>query len=304
MNLYNKYRPPTFDDVLGNDETVEYLKEELKNPKKCPHVFLLHGPTGTGKTTLARIIAKALNCIGLDFQEINSANFNGIDSIRGMYKTSKYGSIEGGTRVVVMDEVHKITSAAQDAVLKLFEDPPKNTYFILCTTDPNSLKPTLRGRCIELQMKLLEDNLMFRLLKSIVKKEGKKMQTEVFEQIIQDALGHPRNAIQILQRVINLPKKQRLKAAKQSAEELSQSIELCRLLINPNSTWHKVSAVLTGLKEQDAESIRRHVLAYAQSCLLKKDNPMAASIILNLYEPLYAIGFPGLVQSCYSIIKG
>jgi DNA polymerase-3 subunit gamma/tau len=304
MNLYNKIRPDSLDKIVGNIDIVSYLKNVLSKPKTCPQVFLFHGPRGCGKTTFARIIANELGCSGLDYIEVDTAIFRGIDSVRDWRQKSRYYTVKGGFRVWVIDEVHKMTTDAQNACLKLFEEPPKKNIFILCTTDPQKLLPTVKDRCTKLAVKPLKDDEIFSLLKSILKKEGKKIKTKVIDQIVIDAEGLPRNAIQILDKVLGVSPDQQLKFAKQSADEQRESYELCKALISANSSWLKVRNILTGLKGQEPEGIRRHILAYAQSVLLKGENDVAALVIDEFWEPLYNIGFPGLVLCCYKVIKG
>lgn len=303
MTLYLKYRPSTFEEVIGNRDIVLYLEEALKDKKTCPHVFLLNGPTGCGKTTLARIIARELNCADMDFKEINAANFRGIDTVRDIIDSSKYFSMGGGSRVWLIDEVHKMTNDAQNALLKLLEDTPKKAYFILCTTDPDKMLKTVRGRCIDLKVRPLKEEEMLRLLQMVAKAEMKKVAASVYEQIIEDAMGLPRNALQILEKVLKVPADKQLEMAKQSAAQESKSIELCRALMD-GSGWKAVRSILGGLKEEEPESIRRHVLGYASGTLMRQENDRAAFILEVFQEPFYNTGFPGLVYACYSVIKG
>ena len=303
MSLYNKYRPPGFDQIIGNQNTVNYLKTATQDHKTCPHVFLLSGPTGCGKTTLARIIANDLGCSTDDLREMNTADFRGIDSVRDIIRSSKYYAMRGAVRVWIIDEVHKMTNDAQNAILKLLEDSPDHAYFILCTTDPNKLLATMKNRCIQLEVKPLNDKQMFGLLRSISKAEGTKLKRVVCEQIIQDSFGLPRNAIQILEKVLGVSSKQQLEMASQSANEYSESIELCRALIK-QSSWDNVREILKQMKDQDAESVRRHVLGYSQSVLLNGENNKAAFILEEFCDPFYDSGFPKLVLACYTVIKG
>lgn len=303
MSLYIKYRPVEFNEIVGNSDTVMYLEEVIKDKKNIPHVFLFHGPTGCGKTTMARILAKELGATGINIKEINSADFRGIDTVRDMIRSSRYQSIGGGNRVWIIDEVHQQTTAAQTALLKLLEDTPSNAYYILCTTEPDKLLPTIKGRTIQLGVNPLKDSQMFNLLGSIVKRENAKVKGVVYEQIIEDSFGLPRNALQILDKVLKVHPDQQLKMAKESAAQHNASIELCRVLLL-NTPWKKVSTILKGLKDQDVESIRRHVLGYAQSTILSHENDKAALILEEFVEPFYNSGFPGLVFACYSIIKG
>jgi DNA polymerase-3 subunit gamma/tau len=304
MSLYLAHRPETFEEVIGNDEVVDYLIEALSNKKTCPHVFLLSGPTGCGKTTIARIISKELGCDPIDMKEINAANFRGIDTVREIIDSSKYFGMGGGTRVWLVDEIHKMTNDAQNAILKLLEDTPKHCYFILCTTEPEKLLPTVRGRCVDLKVKGLTDKQMLVLLQDVVKAEGKKLQKEVYEQIIQDGLGLPRTSLQILEKVLKVPAERQLEIAKASAVQVSQTIELCRALLD-NSGWKKVASILTGLKNEEPETIRRQVLGYAQSVLLKGVQHDSARRMLEYFQdPLYNTGFPGLTFACYSVVFG
>jgi DNA polymerase III gamma/tau subunit len=303
VSLYQKHRPQNLDNVIGNIDVITYLREALADKKTCPHVFLLSGPTGCGKTTLARIISKDLDCDPVDMKEINAASFRGIDTVREMINSANYFSMGGGSRVWLIDEIHKMTNDAQNALLKLLEDSPKHSYYILCTTEPEKLLPTLRGRCVDLPVKPLNENEMMKLLRTVVKGEGKKVAISVYEQIVRDSLGLPRNAIQILEKVIKVPEVQQLEIAKQSAVQYSESIQLCRALFE-KAGWKKISTILTGLKQEDPESIRRQVLGYCQSILLKQENDRAAFVIEIFQEPLYNIGFPGLVLACYSVVKG
>lgn len=303
MNLYIKHRPQSLAEVVGNSDIVSYLSEALKNRKSCPHVFLLSGPTGCGKTTLARIISTELHCDPVDMKEINAANFRGIDTVREIIDSSKYFSLAGGSRVWMIDEVHKMTNDAQNAFLKLLEDTPKQSYFILCTTEPEKLLPTIKSRCTDLRVKPLSDPEMLKLLRTVVKAEGKKISMSVYEQIIADSLGLPRTSLQILDKVLAVPEGKQLEMAKQSATQASESYELCQALMSGGG-WKKVRTILAGLKGQDPEAIRRHVLGYCQGALLKGEDDKAAFIIEMFQEPLYNIGFPGLVYACYSVVKG
>jgi len=302
MNLYLKYRPSALDEIKGNQEIVEALENMLSKPESCPHSFMLAGPTGCGKTTIGRIIANRLNCKGADLKEIDSADFRGIDSIREIRKQSQYQASEGECRVWILDECHKMTSDAQNALLKILEDTPNHVYFILCTTDPAKLIKTIHGRCTTFTVKQLSEIQTMGLLKRVVRAEGETLEKEVYEQIAQDSQGHARNALQILDQVLRVDPERRLEVAKRSAEEQSQSIELCRALLG-NKGWKEVSNILNGLKDQDPEGIRRHVMGYCQAVLLKGDVQRAGLILEQFLEPFYNTGYPGLVYACYSIVK-
>lgn len=303
--LYLKYRPNSLDELIGNEDIVSLLKNQLSGNTKqpMPKSILFHGPTGCGKTTLGRIIAQELGAKGNDIREIDSADFRGIDTIRDIRKQSSFKPLEGTYRVWILDECHKMTNDAQTALLKALEDTPPHVYYILCTTDPQKLLPTIRGRCAQYQVQPLSDKNMKKLLRRVVKAEGESLNKEIYDQIIQDSLGHPRNALQILSQVLSVDEDDRMRVAKRTAETQSKTIELCRALVSGTDPWRKIATILGGLKEEDPEQIRRAILGYCQTCLLSK-NPVlfAAQIMDEFIEPFYNSGFPGLVLACYKTL--
>lgn len=302
MSLYHKYRPQTLQEVKGNKHIVPTLEKMLETMDS--RVFLLHGGTGCGKTTIARIIKNELEVADEDYQEIDSADFRGIDTIRELRRNSGFKPLSSTYRMYVLDECHKLTNDAQNALLKILEDTPPHLIFILCTTEAEKIIKAIRGRCTAFNVQPLMGTEMKGLLRRVCKLEtGEVLDGELLDKIVQESVGHPRNALQILEQVLITEPENRMAVIEKAAEEQTQSIELCRALLG-NSSWKKVSAILDGLKGQDAESIRRHVLGYAQSVLLKTDNPVAGLVLEEFMEPFYNSLFPGLVYACYCVVKG
>lgn len=302
MGLYQKHRPTEFEQVVGNEGIVQSISRMLKKKETFPHAVLFHGPSGCGKTTLARIIGNELGATKRDLREIDSAQFRGIDTVRELRNISQYRPIGGTVTVFIIDEVHKMTNDAQNGLLKILEDPPEHVYFILCTTEPNKLLKTVRGRCSDFQVQTLSDLEMKKLLKGIAKKEKKVLDKTTYKIIVQNSFGHPRNAINILEQVINVPKEERTKLAKRVAVEEVQAIELCRALFK-RAHWGEINKILKGLKDQEPETIRRIVLGYCSSTLLNTDKEIAGIIMEEFIEPFYNTGFPGLVYACYAVTK-
>lgn len=300
MSLYLKYRPGALEDLYGNQNTIAEAEGILESKDRA-HAYLIQGDTGCGKTTLGRIIATKVGCKGADFREVDSADFRGIDTIREIRKQMQFKPLEGTCRVWLIDECHQLSKDAQNALLKALEDTPKHVYFILCTTDPQKLLPTIRSRCYQLTMHPLSDSEMKKLLRFVVRSEQEKLQKAIYEQIIQDGQGRPREALQILSKVLSVPDEKRLAVAEKAGEAQSQTIDLCRALTQ-GAPWKKTANILTGLKEEDPERIRRAVLGYCSTILLKGENHAVAGIMEEFIEPFYSTGFPGLVYACYSAL--
>jgi DNA polymerase-3 subunit gamma/tau len=301
MALYHRYRPQTLDDVIGNVELVATLRADLTKPDP-PHAYLFQGPTGAGKTTLGRIVGRQLGTSDGNFHEVDSADFRGIDTIREIRRQSALTSFNGGAKVWLMDECHKLSNDAMNALLKALEDPPPHVYFVLATTDPQKLLSTIKGRCAQYTVRPLKEPEMLRLLRRAVKGEGKSLERVIYDQIAQDSEGLPRNALQILDQVLAVEPAQRLDVAKRSAERQSATIELCRALLE-SAGWKKVSVILAGLTMEEPESVRRAVLAYCQAVLLKEDNATAGDVMTEFSKPIYDTGMAGLVLACYAVVK-
>ncbi len=299
--LYLKYRPQTLDEIVGNKETIQILRSQLDGQTPMPKTLLFHGPTGVGKTSIARIVANELGATGSGVREIDFADLRGIDSVREIKKQSSFKPLEGKCQVWILDEIHRATGDAMSALLKILEDTPAHVYFILCTTDPQKLLATIKGRCAQYKMDPLNDKEMKILLRRVVTAENDSLPKEVYEQIIMDSLGQPRDALQILAQVLAVEEEARLGVAKRTAELHSATIELCRALVD-GSPWKKISGILKGLQQEDAERIRRAILGYCQAILLNGQNDQAAAVMEEMRENLYSSGWPGLVLACYSVI--
>lgn len=204
---------------------------------------------------------------------------------------------------ILVHNCHKLSNDAMNALLKALEDTPKHVYYILCTTDPQKLISTVRSRCQQFKVELLTEKQILILLKRIIKKEGGEVNKKVLDQIIQDSLGHPRDAIQVLEKVLSVPEEKQLKIAKKAAETQNQVIELCRALLKMEN-WNKISSILKGIKNEDPEKIRLAVFGYCSSVLLNGKNNNAAIIMEEFQEPFFNNGFNGVVFACYSIICG
>jgi DNA polymerase-3 subunit gamma/tau len=302
MGLATDHRPQTLDEIYGNQDTVATIRS-LLDREDPPHSWLMYGPTGAGKTTIGRILARELGASGDDYREIDTADFRGIDMVRELRKQSQFVPLEGSSRVWLLDECHKLSNDAQNALLKALEDPPDHVYYILCTTDPQKLLPTIRGRCSQHSVTALSEREMRKLARDVAKAEGEKLGKEVLQQIVETSQGLPRDGLQVLDKVLAADPDSRMTIAQQRADQQAQAIELARGLLK-GTGWKKISNILNDLKDEDPEAVRRQVLGYFSSVLLGGENDQAAAVMEEFTEPFYNNGFPGLVFACYSAVRG
>lgn len=268
MELYRKYRPSTFDDIVGNEIAIKSLKKELENGSR---VFLFTGNAGCGKTTLARILAKEVGAGELSIREINSAENRGIDTAREVMEQMRYTPTDGDALVWIFDECHQWLSPVQNAFLKALEDTPEHCYFCLCTTDPQKLIKPLVSRCSVINVKPLSDDDMAFLLKRTARAEKIKVSDEVCERICELAGGGCRKALKLLNKVLYLDDdKERLEALKSDdSVENPETLELCRLLASKGANFKKASGLLKGMDLSEPEKVRQAVMGYMNACLLK-----------------------------------
>lgn len=298
-SLAVKYRPRMLKDFLGNEEVVRSLRSTMER-EEIPHTMLFTGPSGCGKTTLARIVAARLKCSRRDFIENNAADFRGIDSVRDILRQMLLAPMSGLCRVWLLDECHQLSKDAQHALLKALEDTPAHIYFLLATTDPEKLLPTIKTRCVTFDVKPLDDKTMENMVVGVASSEGVGLSQEVVDQIVQDALGSARMALSILDKIINMEPADMLAAAKQQAAAQNESIDLCRALIG-KKPWKDISRILQGV-QQDPEQVRRAVLGYSQAVLLKSGHGQAYIVMSAFRQPFYDLGKPGLTLACYEAI--
>lgn len=307
MSLYRQYRPKKFEDVLGNEGTIKSIQSLLKRDKEDMHrVILLSGPSGCGKTTIGRIIKDELKCSEFDYVEINASNDRGIDTSREIMTVMRLAPMNGDVRVFLIDEVHMTTKEFQNSILKGLEDTPEHVFFILCTTEPNRLLKTFRNRCAHYEVDLLTEKQIETLINDVLDAEGvEEFPDEVFDAIIEQSEGCAREALVALDKVIDLEPADMISAIQQLKDQATQTIELCRALLNQES-WPKIAAIIKDLKE-DPERVRQAILGYIQAVVLKGGgNKLDVCLLIFqcFKEPLHYNGKPGLTMMALDFCRG
>lgn len=199
--LYRKYRPKTFGEVVGQDDAVTLLKSAIKQ-KKIAHAYLFCGGRGTGKTTVARIVAREIGCNDEDIIEIDAASNRGIEEIRELREAVRTAPFSSPYKVYILDEAHMLTKEAANALLKTLEEPPSHVVFILATTDPEKLPPTIVSRT---QKVVFHEPGVATLAKQILyvaKEEGHVLDEDASLAIARHGKGSYRDALGILEQIL------------------------------------------------------------------------------------------------------
>ena len=283
--LHLRHRPVTLNEMVGQDAVVRSLTTQLSGDA-VPHAYLFTGPSGVGKTTLARILAKMTGCDESNIMEIDAATNSGVDNMRLVTQMAQYRGIGGSpNKFIIVDECHALSRATFQSLLLSIEEPPPHVYWALCTTEADKIPATIKTRCSHYDLKPVAWEVVCDHLTAIAKKEKLAVATDLCGVIARKADGSLRQAIQWLSMVNGITDKAEVNEILETAEGNVEAVDIAKTLVAGRGiTWKGMIQKVQALDRTSPESVRIVIVNYIGASLLRTESEKEAVRLLTTLQ--------------------
>lgn len=294
-DLTLKYRPNSLDEIHGHSEVCASIQDVIE--RGGSHAFLFTGPSGVGKTTLARIVASMVGCDPVNVMEIDAATHSGVDAMRRVTENLAFRAVQGSPmRMIVVDECHALSKAAWQSLLKSLEEPPSHVWWCLCTTEASKIPDTIRTRCTSYVLGKVHRNEIFELLMFVVDQEQGDVSEDVLDLCASKADGSPRQALSYLAACWQCSTRADAVKLIKSLDTADNEViaKFCRAL-GSTDDWGRIRGALQAVLDEgmDAESVRRIVINWFSKVIMgAKTSAKAANaaVVLDAFADPYPQG--------------